>query len=159
MIDQDGYRENVGIVIVDEVGQVLLAKRCRKKNAWQFPQGGIKDDEEPEQAMYRELAEELGVLAHMVEILAVSKHWYSYRLPIGYWRLESEPLVVGQKQKWFLLRPSGSDFKLNLNYSAKPEFDAWEWVAYREPINRIIEFKREVYQSVLDEFEAITKRL
>lgn len=157
MIDKDGYRHNVGIILVNSLGQLLLAKRSRKKQAWQFPQGGISEGETPEQAMYRELGEELGLFPDSVEIIAVSESWYSYRLPIRYWRLDSEPLVIGQKQKWFLLSLKVADASIDLNFSDKPEFDAWEWVSYWEPSKRIIDFKREVYQAVLTEFETKVK--
>ena len=155
MIDKDGYRYNVGIIISNDAGQLLLAKRCRRKHAWQFPQGGMRDSEKPEEAMYRELTEELGLLPESVNIISMTKQWHSYRLPIGYWRLDSEPLVVGQKQKWFLLKLLVPDTAIDLDYTSKPEFDAWEWVNYWEPLSRVIDFKRDVYQSVLTEFEPI----
>ncbi len=158
MIDKDGYRYNVGIIIVNSLEQLLLAKRCRKKKAWQFPQGGMCEGETPEEAMYRELSEELGLFPESVEIQAISQSWHTYRLPIRYWRLDSQPLVIGQKQKWFLLSLKTDDVYIDLNYTAKPEFDAWEWVAYWEPVKRIINFKREVYQAVLTEFEPKVKQ-
>lgn len=103
MIDFDGYRPNVGIVICNSKGQVLWAKRYGQ-NSWQFPQGGINDNESAEQAMYRELFEEVGLSPKDVKILYISKHWLRYKLPKRLLRYDSKPVCIGQKQRWFLLQ-------------------------------------------------------
>ena len=103
MIDENGYRPNVGIILCNESGQVLWARRIGQ-DAWQFPQGGIKDDETPEQALFRELGEEVGLSEQDVEILGCTRGWLRYRLPRRMVRYNSKPVCVGQKQKWFLLK-------------------------------------------------------
>lgn len=103
MIDGDGFRPNVGIVICNRDGQVLWAKRYGQ-HSWQFPQGGVDDGESPEQAMYRELYEEIGLKPEDVTILATSRNWLKYRLPKRLVRWDSSPVCIGQKQKWFLLQ-------------------------------------------------------
>ena len=103
MIDAEGFRPNVGIIIANDEGQVLWARR-NGHEAWQFPQGGINAGESPEQAMYRELWEEVGLEKQDVRILAQTRGWLRYRLPRRYVRHDSAPVCIGQKQKWFLLK-------------------------------------------------------
>lgn len=153
LIDQEGFRLNVGIVLVNRNNKLFWAKRMGMKNAWQFPQGGMNSQETPIQAMYRELTEELGLHAEDVELLAESADWTFYRLPKKFIRRDSKPLCIGQKQKWFLLRLISGDHHVKLKHSEKPEFDAWRWVDYWYPVDHVIAFKREVYQDVLQEFE------
>ena len=155
MIDQDGLRLNVGIVLMNAQKQVLWAKRSRSNNAWQFPQGGMLPGETPEQAMYRELAEELGLQKHEVELVACSANWFTYLLPKQYRRNDSKPLCKGQKQKWFLLHLLVEDCCVNVHAQEHPEFDSWRWVDYKYPVDHVISFKREVYVSILNEFEPI----
>lgn len=151
MIDSHGYRVSVGILLANQQGQVFLGKRVRQRS-WQFPQGGINEEEEPEEALYRELWEEVGVQANKVEILSQSRQWLKYRIPKKLMRSSSKPICIGQKQKWFLLRFTGEDSDINLNASDKPEFDDWEWVKYWYPLSQVIHFKREVYRRALREF-------
>ena len=155
-IDAHGYRSNVGIVLANDRGQVLWARRVGGFDAWQFPQGGMLRDESPETALYRELYEEVGVQRDSVEILASTRGWLRYRLPKRYLRHNGRggrsPKFVGQKQKWFLLRLLGDDSLVNLECSRKPEFDHWMWVSYWYPLNQVINFKRNVYRRVLREF-------
>ena len=155
-IDAHGYRSNVGIVVTNDRGQVLWARRVGGHDAWQFPQGGILRDESPETALYRELYEEVGVRRGSVEIVASTRGWLRYRLPKRYLRHNSRPTsaprFVGQKQKWFLLRLLGDDSLVNLECSRKPEFDHWSWVSYWYPLTRVVSFKRNVYRRVLREF-------
>ncbi len=153
MIDEEGYRLNVGIVLANQHGQLLWGRRIGTKNAWQFPQGGMALEETPQQAMYRELTEELGLDAKDVTLIAETKDWLFYSLPERYRRYDSLPLCIGQKQKWFLLRLESDDSKIRLDLSTNPEFDSWCWVDYWYPINQVIEFKQAVYQQVLSEFE------
>ena len=150
MIDKEGFRANVGIVLSDGRGRILWAKRIGQ-NAWQFPQGGINPGESPEQALYRELYEEIGLQQQDVRILAQTRGWLRYRLPKRYIRRHSQPLCIGQKQKWFLLELTGSESKICFECGDKPEFDSWSWVNYWYPIEKIVEFKRDVYRKALKE--------
>lgn len=157
VIDEQGYRLNVGIVVVNQHGELLWGRRVGNPNAWQFPQGGISSDETPREAMYRELTEELGLNPEDVEYLGETKKWLSYRLPKQFRRYNSKPLCVGQKQKWFLLRLLVSDSHINLDKSGTPEFDHWRWVDYWYPLNHVIDFKQTVYQKILKEFEKLVR--
>lgn len=157
VIDKDGYRPNVGIVIVNDENKLLLAERVQQKGAWQFPQGGVDEGESPEQAMYRELQEELGLREKDIEVLGESKDWISYEIPKQFRRYRSKPLCIGQKQKWFLCRLISDEDSIRLDYSENPEFDAWCWVDYWYPTDVIIEFKRSVYKRVLEEFFPLLK--
>ncbi len=150
MIDSEGFRPNVGIIIANDRGQVLWARRVGQ-DAWQFPQGGINDNETPEQAMYRELKEEVGLDPADVELISCTRGWLRYRLPKRMIRHHSRPLCIGQKQKWFLLRLTSQDSAVSFQYSHKPEFDGWRWVSYWYPLGQVISFKREVYRGALKE--------
>src|SRR5690606_35697365 len=97
VIDNDGFRPNVGIILTNDQGQLLWARRVGGQDAWQFPQGGINPHETAEQALYRELHEEIGLLPHDVDILACTRGWLRYRLPTRLVRHNSLPLCVGQK--------------------------------------------------------------
>lgn len=152
IIDAAGFRLNVGIVLANQTGQLLLARRVNNVNAWQFPQGGIQVDETPRQAMYRELSEELGLLESDVVYITETPGWLSYRLPESFQRPHLQPLCVGQKQKWFLLRLSSADEAIALDQNDHPEFDQWKWATYWDPLEKIIAFKRDVYQAVLETF-------
>ena len=150
MIDADGFRLNVGMIVADDEGRVLWAKRVAQE-AWQFPQGGIQHRETAEQALYRELREELGLQPAHVECLGVTRGWLRYRLPPHLVRHGRRPLCIGQKQKWFLLRLRGSDSLVRLNACSRPEFDAWRWVDYWLPMREVVSFKQEVYRRALSE--------
>ena len=133
MIDAQGFRPNVGIVIANDSGQLLWARRIGGRDAWQFPQGGINPGEQPEQALYRELEEEVGLSATAVEVIACTRGWLRYRLPKRFLRKGEEPLCIGQKQKWYLLKLLADDTAISLADNAKPEFDHWQWVSYWYP--------------------------
>lgn len=150
MIDADGFRANVGIILANAQGQVLWAKRIGH-DSWQFPQGGIDFGETPVQAMYRELYEEVGLLPEHVEILGVTQQWLRYHLPKRFIRSEQNPLCIGQKQKWFLLRLDEHNTRYIRLDTAKPEFEEWAWVSYWYPLRYIVSFKRGVYQQALQE--------
>ena len=115
MIDKDGFRANVGIMVVNDHGQLLWARRVGGKDAWQFPQGGINRGESPRDALYRELEEEIGLTADAVEVLASTRGWLRYRLPKRYVRKGQKPLCIGQKQKWFLLRLTSDEAAIKLD--------------------------------------------
>ncbi|HHF0197049.1 RNA pyrophosphohydrolase [Haemophilus influenzae] len=154
MIDFDGYRPNVGIVICNRKGQVLWAKRCGQ-NSWQFPQGGINDNESAEQAMYRELHEEVGLQPKDVRLLYVSKHWLRYKLSKRLLRYDSKPMCIGQKQRWFLLQLVSDEKNINMQTTKSPEFDGWRWVSFWYPVRQVVSFKRDVYRKVMKEFASI----
>ncbi len=154
MIDKEGFRQGIGIVLVNSRRQVFLAKRIGKE-AWQFPQGGIKPIETPEEAMFRELKEEIGLDSTDVKVLTSTRRWLRYRLPKRLVRQYSKPLCIGQKQKWFLLQLMNKDDQINLTITDSPEFDAWAWVSYWYPLTQVISFKRRVYQLAMKEFARI----
>ena len=149
LIDVDGYRPNVGIVVTNKKSQVLWAKRIGKQDAWQFPQGGVEDGETPEKALYRELEEEVGLLPESVKLLGSTQDWFKYRLPEYMTRKNSNPGFLGQKQKWFLLELIDKNDKVCLDGGASPEFQDWQWVNYWYPITAVVDFKRSVYRSAL----------
>ncbi|GAC1628512.1 MAG: RNA pyrophosphohydrolase [Nevskia sp.] len=157
MIDADGFRPNVGIILAHADGRVLWAKRIGQ-DAWQFPQGGINRGETPEQALYRELEEELGLRPEHVERLGVTQGWLSYRLPSRLVRRGRRPVCIGQKQKWFLLRLVGCESLVCFDRTEKPEFDHWKWVDYWQPLQEVVSFKREVYRDALQELEPLLGR-
>jgi putative (di)nucleoside polyphosphate hydrolase len=150
LIDADGFRANVGIIVANDAGKLLLAGRAGRKG-WQFPQGGLAPGESAEQAMYRELEEELGLVADDVELLGCTNDWIPYRLPDRYVRKHSKPLCIGQKQRWFMLRLISDESALRFDATDKPEFDRWRWVDYWRPVNEVIYFKRRVYARALHE--------
>lgn len=151
VIDADGFRPNVGIMLANDAGQVLWARRVGGRDAWQFPQGGIHKGESAEQALYRELEEEIGLTQSSVEVLGTTRGWLRYRLPERFIRKGQKPVCIGQKQKWFLLRMLDDDVAVRLDANDKPEFDHWRWVSYWYPLNQVISFKREVYRRAMKE--------
>lgn len=150
MIDAEGYRANVGIVLCNKPGQLFWARRIGE-DAWQFPQGGIRENETPEQALYRELTEEIGLQAEDVNLLGMTRDWLRYELPKGLIRRENKPLCIGQKQRWFLLELVSHESNVSLDRGDKPEFDMWRWVEHHRPAREVVEFKRHVYRQALDE--------
>ncbi|WP_207384389.1 RNA pyrophosphohydrolase [Legionella waltersii] len=157
MIDRAGYRLNVGIVLVNDSDRVFLGRRSGH-DAWQFPQGGLAPGESSLDAMFRELHEEVGLERGDVSVLGSTKRWLKYRLPKQYLRHGSEPLVIGQKQKWYLLRLVSNEQKVRLDLSDSPEFDSWRWVEFHEPEQQVIFFKRQVYTQALKELEPLLKK-
>lgn len=150
MIDSSGYRKNVGIILVNSRSELLICKRF-KEQSWQFPQGGFKKNETAESAMYRELYEETGLKKNDVLIIGRTKEWLKYELPKKYQRKTNNQLCVGQKQIWFLLKLATDEAFINLNVSKKPEFDGWRWVSKQEPLNLVINFKKNVYEMAINE--------
>lgn len=154
MIDKAGYRFGVGIILVNDKRQVFLAKRIGMI-AWQFPQGGMKENETPEQTMFRELKEEIGLNPEDVEVVTSTRRWLRYRLPNRLIRHYTKPLCIGQKQKWFLLRLINQNARIDLKANNDPEFDSWAWVSYWHPLREVVTFKRRVYVLALKEFAKI----
>lgn len=151
-IDQAGYRFNVGIILINDEHRVLLAKRIGH-DAWQLPQGGVNLYENVMDALYRELKEEIGLEPEDVSVIASTRHWLRYRLPKQYLRPDMKPLVIGQKQRWFLLKMKCNEQKIRLDLSESPEFDSWRWVDYWEPVSHVIYFKQQVYRQALKELQ------
>lgn len=158
VIDEQGYRPNVGIIICNDQGQVLWAKRIGQ-NAFQFPQGGIQVGENAENAMYRELEEEIGLQRQDVKILGSTRGWLRYRLPKRMIRSGKRPVCVGQKQKWFLLQLVSKEDRIDLNRTESPEFDGWQWVSYWYPLGQVVAFKRDVYRRALAELSSRIARV
>jgi putative (di)nucleoside polyphosphate hydrolase len=150
VIDSEGFRPNVGIILCNEEGRLFWAKRIGQRS-WQFPQGGIQRDESPEQAMFRELAEEVGLRPEHVQVIGCTKGWLRYRLPKRLIRQGNKPACIGQKQVWFLLRMLGDEESVRLDLSERPEFDHWQWVDYWYPLRAVVWFKRQVYWRALRE--------
>jgi len=149
-IDDEGFRANVGIILTNDNGKLMLGGRIGARG-WQFPQGGILRDEDPEVAMFRELEEEVGLSDDDVELLGVTSDWLHYRLPNKFVRKNSKPLCIGQKQRWFLLRLVSSPDKVRFDLGEEPEFDRVRWVDFWRPVNEVIYFKRRVYARALHE--------
>lgn len=148
MIDPDGYRPNVGIVLMRDDGSVFWARRVNR-DGWQFPQGGMNTDETPLEAMQRELTEETGLQPGHVEVLGATPGWLRYRLPRRCVRAGQRPVCIGQKQVWFLLRLLATEGEVRLDASDRPEFDQWRWVDFWYPLEHVVNFKRRVYTQAL----------
>jgi putative (di)nucleoside polyphosphate hydrolase len=152
VIDPDGYRPNVGIILIEQqFGRVFWARRIGR-DGWQFPQGGMNSDETPLEAMYRELKEETGLEHEDVQVLASTPGWLKYRLPERYVRHRDRPVCIGQKQVWFLLKLVGEESKFRFDLTQDPEFDGWRWVDFWYPLSNVVNFKRRVYERALQHF-------
>ena len=151
VLDKNGFRSNIAMIVSNGCGKVLLAKRIGQ-NSWQFPQGGIDGDEAPKDALFRELKEEIGLDQKDVEILKQSSQWFKYKIPPNLQRKRSKPVCIGQKQKWFYLKLVSDESNIKLDLTSNPEFDEWQWVNYWYPISAVISFKKKVYQQALQEF-------
>lgn len=152
MIDSDGFRPNVGIILSNPEGKVFWARRFGQ-DAWQFPQGGIRNSETPDEAMYRELFEETGLLPEHVHLMGKTANWLRYRLPKRMIRKNTSPVCIGQKQIWYMLKLTAPETNFNLGIMDQPEFDSWCWVDYWHPMNEVVFFKRNVYKRALSELE------
>ena len=155
MLDREGYRPNVGIVLLNSHNEVFWGKRVGQ-HSWQFPQGGIQHGESPEQAMFRELHEEVGLLPEHVQIIGRTRDWLRYDVPEEFLRRQHtskshRASYRGQKQIWFLLRLVGLESDICLRASEYPEFDAWRWIPFWIQLDSVIDFKRDVYQLALSE--------
>ena len=149
MIDSEGYRSNVGIVLLNRNNEVLWGRR-KGEDSWQFPQGGIARSEDPENAMLRELNEELGLLPEHIEIIGKTSSWLYYDVP-GVYNRGNNNFYRGQKQIWFLLKFLGKDHHINVKFYKEQEFDGWRWVDYWLPIEQVVSFKQGVYTKALNE--------
>ena len=151
-IEKLPYRRNVGVMLVNDRGEVFVGQRIDTDGpAWQMPQGGVDAGETPRAAALRELEEEIGVPPDLVEVEAETRGWVTYDLP-----RELVPKVWngrfrGQKQKWFLLRFRGQDSDIDIA-TEHPEFSEWRWLPPKDLPAAIVPFKRAVYERVLDEF-------
>ena len=146
----EGYRPNVAMVVINSMNKVLI---CRRKNTrtWQFPQGGIDNGEDIKKAMYRELSEEIGLSKDDVILVGDSEGTITYDIPKT---IRSKVLggkFKGQEQKWFLLKLKKDNSEIKLDNETFPEFDKYEWVSFWQPLNRIVDFKREAYREALSE--------
>jgi putative (di)nucleoside polyphosphate hydrolase len=157
MLDREGFRPNVGIILLNQKNQVFWGKRIRT-HSWQFPQGGIDRGETPEQAMIRELHEEVGLKPEHVRIVARTRDWLRYEVPDRFIRRDARGFYKGQKQIWFLLQMVAPDHHLNLRATDHPEFDAWRWNDYWVPLDAVVDFKRGVYQMALTELSRYLPR-
>lgn len=160
IFDAQGYRLNVGIVILNSQNQVFWGRRLGQ-DAWQFPQGGMSAGESAEQAMFRELWEETGLLPEHVEILGETQQWLAYRLPLRFRRRRRPGHIqcVGQKQKWFLLRLKRDDAPFDLQRAGDPEFEQWIWLDYWQAATEVVHFKRYVYDLALTELSTFIPEL
>jgi putative (di)nucleoside polyphosphate hydrolase len=153
VIDRDGFRANIGIILMSDEGKVFLGRRTGGRG-WQFPQGGVSRGEALEQSLFRELREEIGLTETDVEIIGRTRRWMRYRLPPRYVRRNVKPLCIGQKQHWFLLKPTQPTVAFRFDHTEEPEFDRWRWADYWQPIREVIYFKRAVYSQALHELGA-----
>jgi len=151
------YRPCVGIMLINERGEVFVARRNDiPGEAWQMPQGGIDPGEDPAKAAFRELEEEIGT--NKAEIIAESKTWLRYDLPREFLGKSWNKEWRGQRQKWFIMRFTGSDADIHLQ-TEHPEFSDWKWVRVSELPALVVSFKRQVYVDLLAEFSEIGRSL
>ena len=136
MLDQHGYRPNVGIILTNPLKQVFWGKRLGQ-HSWQFPQGGINRGESPREAMFRELWEELGLFENQVRIISRTEDWLRYDVPDRWIRRDLRGIYKGQKQIWFLLEFLGKNKDINLKATNHPEFEAWKWNDYWVPLSQV----------------------
>ena len=149
---EQGYRLNVGIMIANCEGKLLLCKR-RGMNSWQFPQGGIDNNEDPFEAAKRELYEEVGINSKYVKLIKSSDEWYKYDVPEKSRRkILINKNFKGQKQKWFLFRLK-ENVKISFENDPDNEFDDFKWVSYWYPLAVIVSFKEAVYRKTLNELK------
>ncbi|HEY3785530.1 MAG TPA: RNA pyrophosphohydrolase [Steroidobacteraceae bacterium] len=154
VIDSDGFRANVGIVLVRGGGDTFLGRQVGGRG-WQFPQGGVLPGESLEAAAYRELNEEIGLSRSDVVLLGRTARWLRYRLPARYVRRNQQPVCIGQKQRWFLMRLRREDAGFDFGRTSEPEFDQFRWVNFWDPVREVIYFKRGVYVRALTELAPV----
>ena len=152
---EKGWRLGVGITLINQENKIFMGERIDNKGAWQMPQGGVNiaKDESLDNAAKRELYEETGIKT--AKIINQSEGWYYYYLPKSLKRKLWGGKFLGQKQKWFLFSFEGVDEEINLQADKKPEFNNWKWVSPQDVLNKIVVFKKEIYQEVLREFKFV----
>ena len=146
------YRSCVGMMILNDTNKILVGRRLDHPSGfWQMPQGGIDDDEKPEEAVWREMMEEIGT--NNAKLIKSANQWYKYEIPKE--TLKTLPWgekYIGQKQKWFAFRFTGKEKDINVNTN-NPEFSEWKWILHNSLVDNIVPFKRKLYKNVLSEFE------
>ena len=152
--DPRPYRQGVGIVLFNLIGQVFVGERLDSPGAWQMPQGGIDPDESPEIAFYREMREEIGT--DKATILHVMERKLRYDLPHDLSLKIWDGQYKGQEQTWIAARFNGEDQDIQLNHHEPPEFERWRWVDFDHLLDLIVPFKRETYRDVMHEFRRFT---
>jgi putative (di)nucleoside polyphosphate hydrolase len=155
-IAQLPYRPGVGIMLVNQKGQVFVAQRIDNPGpAWQMPQGGIDKGEEPLQAAWRELHEEVGT--DRARYIGESRDWFTYDLPVELVPQIWKGRFRGQRQKWFAFRFLGTDRDINIA-TEHPEFSSWRWARLEELPALIVPFKRKLYEDLIAEFAPLIRR-
>ena len=146
------YRKCVGMMILNDLNQILVGRRIDHPSGyWQMPQGGIDQNENPKEAVWREMMEEIGT--NKVELIHISNQWLKYNIP-------KETLItlpwgnkfIGQIQKWFVFRFKGNNNDINVG-TENPEFSEWKWISYKLLVENIVPFKRDIYSKIITEFE------
>ncbi len=155
------YRPNVGAVLFNQAGLVLIARRADMPNAegyaggWQLPQGGVDEGEDLRVAVLRELAEEIGT--NKAEIIAEHPEWLTYDFPPELQRMRMAQKYRGQRQRWFALRFTGVDGDIKLDADPHPEFDAWRWARIEELPALAVSFKRAIYEELVRVFGPLAR--
>ena len=151
------YRLCAGIMLFSRTGKIWVGQRIDTPNAWQMPQGGINENEEPSAAAIREIQEEIG--SDNVRLLSESKEWLTYDLPLEIATQIWNGKYKGQKQKWFAFLFLGEDNEIDVHEVDEPEFQSWRWVDATELVSLAIDFKRPVYEAVVSEFYKLSQSL
>ena len=150
------YRRCVGMMILDSQNQILVGRRLDHPSGfWQMPQGGIDNNEIPEEAVWREMMEEIGT--NNAELLYTSSNWLNYEIPKA--TLNTLPWgekYIGQTQKWFIFRFTGKEKEINVK-TENPEFSEWKWTHHESLLNNVVPFKKKIYAKILEEFRYILK--